>query len=75
MKCYSLIYISLENKPNNNLSVKIGELLGLKTSTAIQTWLGLDEIGHWMCFIQLSQVSKQLLLVEEGVFLTLLQGT
>lgn len=37
------IYFSFKNQPNNNnnnLSVKLGELLGLRSSLAIQPWMG-----------------------------------
>lgn len=75
MKCYTLIYISLKNKPNNNLSVKAWGAIRAEHQHGNAELAGNDEISHWMCCIQLSQVSEQLLLLAGGPFLTLLQGT
>lgn len=53
------IYFSFKNKTNNNLFVRLGELLGLKNSMAPQTWMGHLETSCWVRFILLlSQMSK-----------------
>lgn len=42
------IYFSFKNKTNNNLPVKLGDLLGMTNSLAIRTWTGHHGTGCWV---------------------------